>query len=206
MGESDEATIYVALSGDLILHVTNSKEDGADETGTDCLTKTLTVSSTVMCLASPVWKAMLDPRGHFLEANSSRAPGSKEVTFYDDDVNALLLLLNIAHLNFDKLPGTVDLDGLWKIAVLCDKYDMVRVIRPWLPKWTEPFKDRQGAKWAFIAWTSGDQSTFNSTVRIMVMNSRVSSSGDLLDESGKPYGKVMPPDLMGKLSMNRFCR
>lgn len=146
---------------------------------------------------------MFHPQGHFKEANSSQAPGCREVAFPDDDPDALLVLLNIAHLNFDKLPETMDFERLLNIAVLCDKYDMVRIIRPWMPKWAEPSKSRAldpgHEEWAFIAWAFGDQVTFDAVVRTMVMNSLSNEFGELLSSVGKPYGKNMPPGLLGKL-------
>ena len=76
---------------------------------------TLIVSSSAMCLASPVWRAMLNPRSHFREAEK------QEVEFPDDDLDALLIVLRVAHLKFRELPKTVSFDGLVNLAVLSDK-------------------------------------------------------------------------------------
>ncbi len=203
MEETSEATTYVAPTGDLRLLVTHPKKGEADGTPSKDVTKTLVVSSTVMCLASPVWKAMFDPQGHFKEATWSTSAANREVAFPDDDPGALLVLLNISHLNFDQLPTTMEFDTLLNIAVLCDKYDMVKVIRPWIPKWAEPLRshalERGHEEYAFIAWTFGDQVAFDVVIRRMVMKSLSSASGELLNGVGKPYGKVMPPGLLGEL-------
>lgn len=91
---------------------------------------------------------------------------------------------------------------LLHLAVLCDKYDMVRLIRPWLPKWTEPLRDNFNEQWAFVAWTFGDQFTFDAVVRRMVMCSLSGNSGEMLYNYRERYGEVMPPGLMGKLTLS----
>ena len=145
----EEPTEHVDPSGDLklLLKAGNKR-------------KTLIVSSKVMCLASPVWRTMLDPKGHFKEAS----PESKEITLEDDDLEALLLLLNIAHLRYLNIPTSLEYNGLLNLAILCDKYDTVTLIRPWLPKWLEGLKhlaDTAGyEEWLFIAWVLGDAKTF----------------------------------------------
>ena len=115
MEDTKESTVHVDPSGNLTLIV--GPEDNQ---------KTFTVSSAAMCLASPVWRAMLDPKGHFLEAHSS----DRKVSFPDDNPEALLLLLNVIHLQFLKVPQTLPTEELYEVAVLCDKYDTVTVVRP----------------------------------------------------------------------------
>jgi len=81
---------------------------------------------------------MLSPKGQFLEAK--QPDGKREAHFFDDDPDALLILLNIAHLNFSQIPPRISWRTLLNIAVLCDKYDIVKLIRPWIGNWTEAFK------------------------------------------------------------------
>ena len=118
MEDIKESTVHVDPSGNLTLIV--GPEDNQ---------KAFTVSSAAMCLASPVWRAMLDPKGHFLEAHSS----DRKVSFPDDNPEALLLLLNVIHLQFLKVPQTLPTEELYEVAVLCDKYDTVTVVRPVSP-------------------------------------------------------------------------
>ena len=115
MEDTKESTVHVDPSGNLTLIV--GPEDNQ---------KTFTVSSAAMCLASPVWRAMLDPKGHFLEAHSS----DRKVSLPDDNPEALLLLLNIIHLQFLKVPQTLPTEELYEVAVLFDKYHTVTVVRP----------------------------------------------------------------------------
>lgn len=81
-------------------------------------TQTFLVSSKVMCLASPVWRAMFDPQGPWAK-RSSTGPFSLP----EDDPDALLTILRIAHLHFSDLPDAlVVYQHLLQLAVLCDKY------------------------------------------------------------------------------------
>ena len=75
------------------------------------------VSSKVMCLASSVWRAMFDPQRPW----AKQPPGVYDMA--EDDANALLIILRIAHLQFSDLPDAlVVYDHLLQLAVLCDKY------------------------------------------------------------------------------------
>ena len=95
-----------------------------------CSKKNFHVSRAVMCLASPVWKAMLAPDRSFKEARPESSHGAV-VDFSDDDPEALHLLLNIAHLNFHELPESLKYEELLQVCVPCDKYDMIWLLRPW---------------------------------------------------------------------------
>lgn len=107
------------------------------------------VSRRSMALSSPTWAAMFSPTSKWLESSTSELP------LPDDDPDALLLLLRIAHLHFDLIPlrlhsssssspsddisaATADPTPnslLYRVAVLCDKYDCVRLVRPWIREW-----------------------------------------------------------------------
>ena len=58
-----------------------------------------------------------------------------ELHFEDDDGEALLLLLRIAHLQFAEVPVSLDFDKLLQVAILCDMYDCVGLVKPWLSTW-----------------------------------------------------------------------
>ncbi len=115
MEDVNESIIHVDPSGNLSLLVGPVDEQ-----------KTFVVSSAALCLASPVWRAMVNPEGYFLEAHSEE----RKVSLPDDDPKYLLLLLNIVHLQFHKVPQVLPTKDLFEMAVLCDKYDTVRVVRP----------------------------------------------------------------------------
>ena len=179
---------YIDLSGDLnILAKTATSAE-----------KTLVVSSKTMCLASPVWRAMLDPTGHFMEAS----PDNKEICLADDDGDALLILLNIIHLHFLKVPEFLSYNQLLQISVLCDKYDIVTIVRPWLSKWLEDLKscsDTPGNEGClFIAWIFGDLSTFKHITYNLVLNTTGFNSEAPSNASGLLSKDYMPPGIVGQ--------
>ena len=122
-----------------------------------------------MRLASPVWNKMLDPQGRFRE---SFANG--EVQFVEDDANALLMILRIAHLQFREVPEVLSFHGMVKMAVICDKYDTTGLVRPWSQKWEASLKrgikiEEPGREeYLFVAWTFGDLSSYEKIAKRLV--------------------------------------
>ena len=55
-----------------------------------------------------------------------------------DDADALHVLLQVAHLKFDSLPGSLSLDQLYKLSVVCDKYDAAGAFKPFIEKYMSP--------------------------------------------------------------------
>lgn len=152
----------------------------------------LIVSSQALCLASPVWRAMLNPESGFQEATSA----DRTISFPDDDAQTLLLLLRICHLRFSEVPQTLDLNQFFETAILCDKYDMVSLIRPWLSKWQEPLLPRAGEdddkQWLFISWTLGDSVVFERIVEKLVLKSEGRGEGQCIGSYGKVLGSSIP--------------
>lgn len=164
-------------------------------------TQDFIVSSKAMCLASPVWRAMLDPQGPW----AKQASGTYSLP--EDDQNALLIILRIAHLHFNELPDVlVVYEHLLQLAVLCDKYDTVQLVRPWISKWQAPLQaqaeesGRDGylgyETWLFIAWTFGDKAVFKKISRTLVLTSTFTTVDDeprLINAMGDLVGDTVPP-------------
>ena len=79
--EDKSTTIHVDPRGDLSLLV----EYGNKETK---LTKTYIVSTSVMCIASPVWCTMFDPEGRWAKASSCN---EGDFRMLDDNPDELLI-------------------------------------------------------------------------------------------------------------------
>ena len=104
----DQPCTILDPSGDLRLHTE---------------TQDFIVSSKAMCLASPVWRAMLDPQGPWARQ------GSDTYNLLEDDPHAMLIILRIAHLQFSELPDVlVVYEHILQLAVLCDKYGSVLIL------------------------------------------------------------------------------
>jgi len=88
------------------------------------------VNRKTLRFASPVWKKMLDPDGHFMEHDTT------VLSLPDNKPGPMLLILDIAHLRFAKL-ATVRMNRavLIDLAILCDKYDMAALVKPFLQTW-----------------------------------------------------------------------
>ena len=63
---------------------------------------------------------------------------SMELQLADDDPSALAVVLQILHLQFDKIPVAMLPSGadeetyqLYEMAIICDKYDMKQVLLYW---------------------------------------------------------------------------
>lgn len=121
----------------------------------------LRVASQVLCLASPVFKAML--RSGFKEGltaeTSSQNP--KYIALPDDDPTAFKTVCQVIHCRLDTVPAELDIDCLHQLATLCDKY---QVIIPML---------NCATLWVRKLALDGDRETL---VRLLVV-------GDLLDLS-----------------------
>ncbi|CAG8970821.1 hypothetical protein HYALB_00001609 [Hymenoscyphus albidus] len=63
-----------------------------------------------------------------------RAP-VPDLDFTEDDSDILLLLFQIAHYQFDKVPECSSLDELIGIGMLCDDYDCAKLYAPWAKRW-----------------------------------------------------------------------
>ncbi|CAG8954735.1 hypothetical protein HYFRA_00004659 [Hymenoscyphus fraxineus] len=98
------------------------------------------------------------------EEYNIQAPGKSPLEFQEDDSEALLILLKIAHVQFANIPTKLSYEKLLAVAVLVDLYDCVELIMPWVQSWiadeaTESMKDGQES-WLFIAWVFGREEVF----------------------------------------------
>ncbi len=92
------------------------------------------VNKYAMAMASPVWNKFIFPpwkRGH----ESGGAGVKKLINFIGDNSDALRLLLNIVHLQFQWIPEKIEYNEFFNVAVLCDQYDCVGLLRPWFGRW-----------------------------------------------------------------------
>jgi hypothetical protein len=84
------------------------------------------VSSSHLILASSYFKRML--RGGWKEDCTLCAEGCLTIYVEDWDPDALLILMNIIHGHTRKVPRTVSLEMLAKLAVLVDYYECIEVV------------------------------------------------------------------------------
>jgi hypothetical protein len=166
------------------------------------------VASQAMVLASPVWKKFLfSPWETILtdDSNPATTIGSgkqKEIDFSDVNCDALLVLLNIAHLSFTKVPNTqLPYQMLYDLAILCDYYDCMALVRPWIDKWVvyaaHALKQEGREGWLFIAWVFGREKVFEDLAQLLVKRSPTSQTGQCLRYTGDFLPEPMPPGIIG---------
>jgi len=186
--DSDQPTptIHVDPQGDLTLTV-----------GENSAQKTLIVNRQALCFASPVLNAMLRKGGPFAE-NSAQG-----VTLPDDSAGVMLIILRIAHLQFDQVPKHIGWESLVSIMVLVDKYDMLKIVQPFMHEWnvgeflsaTPLGRSKVGQnseECLSMAWTLRDKEVASVWLQNMIMNVKY-VAGVLCDENGRQIRKDCLP-------------
>ncbi|KAI8962919.1 hypothetical protein F5Y11DRAFT_170767 [Daldinia sp. FL1419] len=115
------------------------------------------LSSKHLILASEYFKNSL--RGPWKEATSASSDGRRHVDAYDWDDDAMLLLMRIIHGHNYKVPYTITLETLARLAVLVDYYQCNEVVTVWLSIWlsrmTQPEHNSFGRDhilWILVSW------------------------------------------------------
>lgn len=177
------------------------------------------VDSRSMAMASPIWKAMFSTKNGFRESNPN-----EPVEFPEDDAEALLILLRIIHYRFHEVPKELpSFECLLEIAVLCDKYDVAQLVRPFIEGWMRPwinfYLEPGYEHWLFIAWTFGCQEIFDTLASALVLRievhqggkikrwnrprSRETSQDSIINrEEAWISDENMPPEIIGKLVLS----
>lgn len=169
-----------------------------------------TASSIALCRASPVWRNFLyppwkdtrfiDPGSNTLPQGSPQYPPPSVTTidFTEDSYPALKILLDLAHGKIPTQdPGETPLAFRHDLAVLCDMYDCVELVKPLLRQFyhiiaggCNPYRSKVES--LMLAWVYGDESIFKILVHHVTKSIRVTRQGDVVDR----YGHVSPPDLV----------
>ena len=141
--------------GDILLLLLCSSDDGLAR---------FQVSSSALCLASPVFRAMVGAKGKFKESKrlQERKSGEQpmEITLKDDNPKALAVILSIIHHQHDSVPESLPEENLWQIAILIDKYDLREVTKLWTNVWVQPYVGFAGLPLASSFYFNGDRGVF----------------------------------------------
>lgn len=116
-------SISIDTRGDVILEV-----------GPPSAKRSLRVSSKALSLGSPVFAAMLNST--FMEGAVPADGSPRSIPLPEDDPRAVTTLCNVLHHQSDyvRVERFKDLD---RLAILCDKYDCARALRPWTTLWLQ---------------------------------------------------------------------
>lgn len=145
------------------------------------------VSKVALCLASPVWRAMVS--GEFVESTT------KEVRLPTDQADAMRVLLLQAHLQFARLPSRPSFKTVSGIAELCEKYDVLSLTQDRLIEWVARFRVLQrlppssqgdlvtwARGWIWIGWTLKRWDYFCNAMEVLMQKASpvaLSRLGDL---------------------------
>jgi len=155
------------------------------------------VSSKHLILASPTFRSMLGP--NFEEGQRLRIEGSTDIALGDDDPDAFEILLNIIHGLTRRVPRSVSLDMLTKIAVLVNYYQMHEVVELFSDTWINTLA-REGLpqsystetiKWLLISWVFHKPMEFQAVSRVIELGCDETLEDDF-DES-----VPIPPHILG---------
>lgn len=159
--------------------------------------QTFRVSSKAMCLASPVWRAMLDPSGSWKEAQDG-----SHVILPEDDPDSLRIVLDIVHFQFHRIPDSLTYMQLLELSILCDKYDTARLILPWFQShWKSSFSkyaQNHGKECSLlIAWVFLDDVTFSKLATSLVTTSLLDTEEKFDIAHRQILDTYMPLGMMG---------
>lgn len=159
------------------------------------------VNAQTMRMMSPVWSTMLDPAKGWKESSSNT------LDLDDDDPDALLVLLQIAHLKFKDIKRVTHVDELFQLAILCDKYDVTALIGPFLKAWIDGMQTTCPTesldKWLFIAWVFGMIKIYKAIAKSISLSVRPLSRRLRSQNRQRNPLNFSPPGSAGK--QNDFC-
>ncbi len=148
----------------------------------------LQVSSKVLGLASPVFKAMFSPS--FSEGKELQTTGTLRITLPEDNAGAMTTLCNILHHRPHGVAKEPSHQALVELAILCDKYACGEKLEPWSRTWLSSFQQAQS--WdtqnkhslLFPFYVFNDAEAFKQVSIMMVYHSK---------------GFIDKPEMMGSL-------
>ncbi|KAK6504695.1 hypothetical protein TWF481_006634 [Arthrobotrys musiformis] len=91
----------------------------------------------ILRVISPIWEKCLDPNSPFKSETITYDNGQDMTTLHleDDDPDCLLNLFRCTHFQYSDIPTKLDFNELKELAIICDKYDCARVLKPWINGW-----------------------------------------------------------------------
>ncbi|KAG5923331.1 hypothetical protein E4U42_004987 [Claviceps africana] len=149
--------------------------------------KTMKVDSKVLCRNSSVFSKMLE--GPFVESRTRFRPW--EVKLPEDNPQALLIIMDIAHNQWVHAPVKPALNTLCHVLALSNKYDMGKALRPVSHAWLiqtrlEAYMTLKGREARlFVAFELGDADLFARIATRLAIECTVDGSGDILAIDGQ---------------------
>jgi hypothetical protein len=160
------------------------------------------VSPDALSQLSPAWRDIVARQ---MPTGSWRLRfGPVKVHLTEDDPDMLLLLLKIAHLQFQGFDHLeLEYHQLLELALICRRYDTNKVLGPFLGKWTDPYRqiifNHGMEEWMYVAWQFGFEDDYLLLARHFALDCTIDTDLQLIAPSGKPLHGWFPPGAVGKL-------
>ncbi|KAI9664026.1 MAG: hypothetical protein M1821_007517 [Bathelium mastoideum] len=164
---------------------------------------TFAVCASAMSMASPVWNRMFKaPNAD--TACTWREPSLTELELIDDDPAAFRIVLMAVHYQFEELGQLAfndlhNVECIASIAMLCDKYDTARLLKPWIQQWIASairghrpslaFLYNDTINWLNIAYVFNRKDILKTTIRCIGLNIEAAQETN----PGSPSAKLQPP-------------
>ena len=175
------------------------------------------INSNILCVASPVFRAMLGRHSQFKEASALAAArlqsdsvttGTYELTLPDDNPKPLAAVLRILHAKHTLIPKLLTEDQLFEVAVICDKYDLGPVVMVWVDRWIlllVPDESKMpptvvGHKWLFIAYVFKRENLFRPLTQELILTATTDESTALVmaAKDGTGGNEYLPESLISR--------
>jgi hypothetical protein len=182
------------------------------------------VCSQAMSLFSPVWKQLVvnvlkhnvaktedEPTGNelllFNELKDQQ--GAEYLDFTADEIIAIWILLNIAHMNTRSVPrNEMQYKELLNMAVLIHKYDCLAQVEVFHKGWLadqefQVYRDGM-ENWLFIAWVFGRNQAFEGLADKLVVEMKISGEGTAITATGGTLEEPIPLGIIESIHQVRL--
>lgn len=168
----------------------------------ECSMVEFLVSSPHLKLASNMFKAMLQP--HFAEGKALQDSGKVTIPLFDDDPDAMEVVMNIVHGQSKKMTQEITPKLLAQIAVVVDKYQLQDnadfFTRVWVEKLWQELPSETGSdlgSYLCISWIFKAENLFEK----ITVSAMKTATGDMLQDlsHGSSANAIIPSVVIGKL-------
>lgn len=180
--------------------------------------KTYLVNKGSLCLSSKVFRAMLGRHSRFLEGGHARqqlaSPTSLHMIELEEDNNfAFETVLAIIHLQGDSVKTSVSFDELDNLAIICDKYDLLRSLFVFPQLWSQHLAEQWEKQepleaWVRIASTFRLPDVYRKVTRHLILNATSHPNGGLKglvsSSDGDAVEDYIPASIHGMLLFAPF--
>ncbi|KAI0145473.1 hypothetical protein GGR57DRAFT_517152 [Xylariaceae sp. FL1272] len=186
---------------EIVFHKDNDMKLVVHGTDKDAIVTVFKVCAGQLSNASEVWRTMI-----FAQISSHKTDAANDNQHSDlklaGDAEAIELILRIAHFQFSLVPQQPNLDQLYQLAAYGVQYKCTHLFHPWAEKWLGQFKHFSGEencaaechKTLYIAWAFGDIVLFRDMVDRLILTSKLSEKGNLVNVSGTKLSAMLLPE------------